>query len=152
MAEAVAGSPSRYLRAACQACPTSRHRPTAAAVPSFCSIGTILPSRPARATSRRAQRQSRMARLRATAPAARSVLDGREHDGIIDRVGVPISLPNKQAIKSRPQKAIKKRADAYNPRSATPRKVCTAIAWTVASVFCVRWFSSLSRNRRRSFS
>jgi hypothetical protein len=53
-----------------------------------------------------------MARLRATAPAARSVLDGREHDGIIDRIGVAISLPNKQAIKSRSQKAMKKRADA----------------------------------------
>jgi hypothetical protein len=54
-----------------------------------------------------------MARLRATASAARSVLDGREHDGILNRVGEPISLPNKQAIKSRPQKAMKKRADAY---------------------------------------
>ena len=59
-------------------------------VPSFCSIGTILPSRPARATGRRAQRRSRMARLRATAPAARSVLDGREHDGMLNRVGEPI--------------------------------------------------------------
>ena len=39
-------------------------------------------------------------------------LDGREHDGIINRVGVAISLPNKQAIKSRSQKAMKKRADA----------------------------------------
>jgi hypothetical protein len=28
-----------------------------------------------------------MARLRATASAARSVLDGREHDGRLDRVG-----------------------------------------------------------------
>jgi len=28
-----------------------------------------------------------MARLRATASAARSVLDGREHDGMIERVG-----------------------------------------------------------------
>jgi hypothetical protein len=43
--------------------------------------GTILPSRPARCQCRRAQRRSRMARLRATASAARSVLDGREHDG-----------------------------------------------------------------------
>ena len=54
---------------------------------SFCSIGTILPSRPARGLCRRAQRRSRMARLRATASAARSVLDGREHDGRLDRVG-----------------------------------------------------------------
>ena len=49
---------------ACPARPTSRHRPTAAAAPSFCSIAAILPSRPARATCRRAQRRSRMARLR----------------------------------------------------------------------------------------
>jgi hypothetical protein len=69
-----------------------RHRE----VSSFCSIGTILPSRPARATCRRAQRRSRMARLRATAPAARSVLDGREHDGMLDRVGEP-SRPIQQS-------------------------------------------------------
>jgi hypothetical protein len=36
---------------------------------------------------RRAQRRSRMARLRATASAARSVLDGREHDGRLDNHG-----------------------------------------------------------------
>jgi transposase InsO family protein len=52
-----------------------------------------------------------MARLRATASAARSVLDGREHDGMLDRVGAAIS--DNQTIKSSPQKAIKKRADAY---------------------------------------
>jgi hypothetical protein len=63
---------------------------TATVVPSFCSIGAILPSRPARSRCRRAQRLSRMARLRATAPAARSVLDGREHDGILGRGGKPI--------------------------------------------------------------
>jgi len=51
-----------------------------------------------------------MARLRATASAARSVLDGREHDGMLDRVGAAIS--DNQTIKSSPQKAIKKRADA----------------------------------------
>jgi hypothetical protein len=39
--------------------------------PSFCSIGTILPPRPARAIRRRAQRRSRMARLRATSGAKR---------------------------------------------------------------------------------
>ena len=55
---------------------------------SFCSIGTILPSRPARMRCRRAQWRSRMARLRATASAARSVLDRREHDGMIECVGV----------------------------------------------------------------
>ena len=58
-------------------------------VPSFCSIDTILPPRPAHSQCRRAQRRSRMARLRATAPAARSVLDGREHGGTLGRVGVP---------------------------------------------------------------
>ena len=56
-----------------------------------------------------------MARLRATAPAARSVLDGREHDGILDRVGAVICLSNNQTIKRRSQKAMKKRADAYPP-------------------------------------
>jgi hypothetical protein len=49
---------------------------------------------------------------RATAPAARSVLDGREHDGILDQVGAVICLSNKQTIKRRSQKAMKKRADA----------------------------------------
>jgi len=34
-----------------------------------------------------------MARLRATAPAARSVLDGREHGGMLGRVGKPITPP-----------------------------------------------------------
>jgi len=72
--EAVAGS--RPLPAA-----------TAPLVRSFCSIGTILPPRPAQRPGRRAQRPSRRARLRATASAARSVLDGREHDGMISRVG-----------------------------------------------------------------
>src|SRR5271155_2244988 len=50
------------------------HVDTDTLVPSFCSIGTILPPRPAHSQGRRAQRRSRMARLRATAPAARSVL------------------------------------------------------------------------------
>src|SRR5258707_4391189 len=68
-------------------------------------------SRPARSQCRRAQWRSRMARLRATASAARSVLDGCEHDGMLDRVGAAIS--DNQTIKSSPQKAIKKRADAY---------------------------------------
>ena len=76
-------------------------------------IGAILPSRPARSPCRRAQRRSRMARLRATASAARSVLDGREHDGMLDRVGAAISLCNKQTIKRRPRKTIKKRTHAH---------------------------------------
>ena len=74
-------------------------------VPSFCSIGTILPSRPAHNQCRRAQRRSRMARLRATASAARSVLDGREHGGTLGRVGIrstPIQ-PSKSAH-ARPSK------------------------------------------------
>jgi hypothetical protein len=66
---------------------TLTYRSTTALVPSFGSIGTILPPRPARAWCRRAQWRSRMARLRATASAARSVLDCREHDGRLDRVG-----------------------------------------------------------------
>ena len=54
-----------------------------------------------------------MARLRATAPAARTVLDGREHDGRLPRVGAAISPSNKQTIKKRPRTTIKKRNDAY---------------------------------------
>jgi hypothetical protein len=72
--------------------------------PSFCSIAAILPSRPARATCQRAQRRSGMARLRATASAARSVLDGREHDGRLHRVGAAISLPT-----STPSKGVRER-------------------------------------------
>jgi hypothetical protein len=47
-----------------------------------------------------------MARLRATAPAARSVLDGREHDGILNRVGKPIHRQTKQSknVHARPSK------------------------------------------------
>ena len=106
------GSLSRPLRAAFWA-QDEDHRPTGSRVPSFCSIGAILPSRPARSPCRRAQRRSRMARLRATASAARSILDGREHDGRLDRVGAAISLYNKQTIKRRPRKTIKKRTHAH---------------------------------------
>src|SRR5258708_35098648 len=74
-------------------------------LPSFCSIGTILPPRPAHNECRRAQRRSRMARLRATASAARSVLDGREHGGTLGRVGEPI-LTNR-TIKKRTQRPSK---------------------------------------------
>jgi len=56
-------------------------------VPSFCSIGTILPPRPARAKCRRAERQSGMAQSSGHRKAARSVLNGREHDGSLVRVG-----------------------------------------------------------------
>jgi hypothetical protein len=55
--------------------------------PSFCSIGTILPSRPVHSQCRRAQRRSGWARLRGHRAAARSVLDGREHGGTLGRVG-----------------------------------------------------------------
>jgi excisionase family DNA binding protein len=84
----VVTSASRMLYGASEAVvgsPAPPHR--APLIPSFCSIGTIPPSRPARRQCRRAQRRSRMARLRATASAARSVLDGREHDGMLGRVG-----------------------------------------------------------------
>src|SRR5271166_5205463 len=76
------------------------HVDTDTLVPSFCSIGTILPPRPAHSQGRRAQRRSRMARLRATAPAARSVLDGREHDRRLHRVGAAISRPTIKPSKS----------------------------------------------------
>jgi len=69
-------------------------------VPSFCSIDTILPPRPAHSQCRRAQRRSRMARLRATALAARSVLDGREHGGTLGCVG-----SRSRPIQPSPQKA-----------------------------------------------
>jgi hypothetical protein len=53
-----------------------------------------------------------MARLRATAPAARSVLDGREHDGSLDRVGdLPIA-PIKPSLKKLANVRVKKRAHA----------------------------------------
>ena len=67
---------------------------------------TILPSRPTRSPSRRAQRLSRTARLRAAASAAHSVLDSREHDGSLDRVGTA-------PIKKRERSPIKRRAPAH---------------------------------------
>jgi hypothetical protein len=86
---ALVTSASRMLYNAPEAVAGSRPPPAATAplVRSFCSIGTILPPRPAQRPGRRAQRPSRRARLRATASAARSVLDGREHDGMLSRVG-----------------------------------------------------------------
>src|SRR6202166_4616870 len=85
---------------------------TPALVPSFGSIGTILPPRPARASCRRAQWRSRMARLRATASAARSVLDGREHDGMLTRVGGR-SASHQNKIKKSANRQVKKRAHAH---------------------------------------
>jgi hypothetical protein len=52
-----------------------------------------------------------MARLRATASAARSVLDGREHGGTLGRVGEPIHRD--PTIKKRTQTAIKNRDHAH---------------------------------------
>ena len=52
-------------------------------------------------------RLSRTARLRAAASAARSVLDSREHDGTLDRVGT------RPPIKKRDRSPIKRRAPAY---------------------------------------
>src|SRR5712672_1461470 len=69
-------------------------------------------SRPAHNQCRRAQRRSRMARLRATASAARSVLDGREHGGTLGRVGEPIHT--NPPVKKRARKAIKNRHHAQN--------------------------------------
>jgi hypothetical protein len=83
-------------------------------VQSFCSIGTILPSRPARGPCRRAQRRSRMARLRATASAARSVLDGCEHDGMLSRVGSRLPKLTNRTIKRRETKHIKKQDHAHS--------------------------------------
>jgi hypothetical protein len=40
-------------------------------------------------------------------------IDGREHDGMLDRVGAAISLCNKQTIERRPRKTIKKRTHAH---------------------------------------
>src|SRR5712675_1225843 len=78
-------------------------------------------SRPARSQCRRAQWRSRMARLRATASAARSVLDGCEHDGMLDRVGEPIRT--NRTIKKRASKAIKNRDQAQVARR-TARARC----------------------------
>jgi hypothetical protein len=77
-----------------------------ASPPSFCSIGAILPSRPAHRKCRRAQRPSRMVRLRTTASAARSVPDGREHDGMLDRVGARVRAPPDRASEATPSKNV----------------------------------------------
>jgi hypothetical protein len=53
-----------------------------------------------------------MARLRATASAARSVLDRREHDGTLGGVGKPIT-PAPRTIKKLLHNTIEKPAHAY---------------------------------------
>ena len=78
VAERIGTSPSRILYTV---------REAVSGRPILLFDRTILPSRPAHNQCRRAQRRSRMARLRATASAARSVLDGREHDGRLDNHG-----------------------------------------------------------------
>src|SRR5215472_17701543 len=90
-------------------------------VASFCSIDAILPPRPAHSQCRRAQRRSRMARLRATALAARSVLDGRKHDGMLGRVGKPIPKLTNRTIKKGERKTIKKRDHAQGPNAQGSR-------------------------------
>jgi hypothetical protein len=52
--------------------------------------GTILPSRPARAAAGARSGCQGWPVFRATAAAARSVLDGREHDGNLERDGAPV--------------------------------------------------------------
>jgi len=58
-----------------------------------------------------------MARLRATASAARSVLDGREHDGMLSRVGGR-SASHQNKIKKSANRQVKKRAHAHRSSSA----------------------------------
>jgi hypothetical protein len=57
-----------------------------------------------------------MARLRATASAARSVLDGREHDGMLDRVGAMICPPtNHQKAYAQGHQKTGSRLAAFTP-------------------------------------
>jgi len=56
-----------------------------------------------------------MARLRATASAARSVLDGCEHDGMLSRVGSRYPKLTNWTIKKRDLKHIKKQDHAQVP-------------------------------------
>jgi hypothetical protein len=65
-----------------------------------------------------------MARLRATASAARSVLDGREHGGTLGRVGEPIHRD--PTIKKRTQTAIKNRDHAHVHESLFPQRSSAA--------------------------
>jgi hypothetical protein len=63
-----------------------------------------------------------MARLRATAPAARSVLDGREHGGTLGRVGsrsTPIR-PSKSAHEQPSKSEITLTCAGDDPRTAPP--------------------------------
>jgi hypothetical protein len=61
-----------------------------------------------------------MARLRATASAARSVLDRREHDGTLGGIGKPIT-PAPRTIKKLPHNTIKKPAHAYEQQERYQR-------------------------------
>jgi hypothetical protein len=54
-----------------------------------------------------------MAHLRATASAARSVLDGCEHDGMLSRVGSRLPKLTNRTIKKRETKHIKKQDHAH---------------------------------------
>ena len=58
------------------------------------------------ANARRAQRPSRMVRLPTTASAARSVPDGQEHDGMLDRVGARVRAPPDRASEATPSKNV----------------------------------------------
>jgi len=73
-----------------------------------------------------------MARLRATALAARSVLDGREHDGMIERVGAPIHPPKK------PSKGFPK---GYQETSCRPPGAVTA-----------RWIAQMKPHNSRAIA
>ena len=86
-----------------------------------------------------------MARLRATALAARSVLDGREHDGMLGRVGKPIPKLTNRTIKKGERKTIKKRDHAHSHplhyelrskrlRSTLPRKRFSPLGLNVGSL------------------
>jgi hypothetical protein len=62
-----------------------------------------------------------MARLRATATAARSVLDGCEHDGMLSRVGSRLPKLTNRTIKKRETKHIKKQDHAHKAGRASCR-------------------------------
>ena len=62
-----------------------------------------------------------MARLRATASGARSVLDGCENDGMLSRVGSRLPKLTNRTIKKRETKHIKKQDHAqFQPEEEFP--------------------------------
>jgi hypothetical protein len=71
-----------------------------------------------------------MARLRATAPAARSVLDSREHDGMLGRVGGQ-SAAHKSSLKKREWRLIKKQDHAHK---GAPGYIQIANTWLIVNV------------------